>query len=315
MCVVGFANAQRTAQKVELNKDFNLAIEKLATDTIMPTNWLLDSATYYTTSTSTGGFGGFLAGITTYGDLAKIQEYNAATSYKVEGALLWIPIKYDNDTANADNGSFDFSVYSFAADTPSVVEAAKTVSYDDIDTTGFTVAMLDAPVVVNGKYGAGIDVSATFSATSVLSLYTLMCTSDGTPQGTDLAWEQWSDGAMYKISAAWDGLDIDFAIFPIVDMNPVQDINELSFVEGVKVKCFPNPTTDVVSVEYAIENASNVSIKIANVTGQVVLEMAEGYKAAGAYTSSMNVNTLTEGTYFVTIEAGSSRIAQRIVVR
>ncbi len=315
LCVVEMVNAQRT---IDQQVPVNFKANKVVTDTVMPTHWNEAGLTYYTTNDASGNFAGFVAGINTYADMAKIQEYDAGTGHSVEGALIVIPVKVDNDSVNADNGSFNFSVYTFDADTPSVVAAAKTVLYADMDTTGYTVAMLDAPVAVSGKYGAGIDMSATFDVAGILSLYTLATTTNGDAQGGELNWEQWSDGSMNKMSTSWaaapDILDIDLAIFPVINLAP-NSIEDANFLNGVKVSCYPNPTTDVLNISYAIENSADVNIKVAGLNGQVVMELAEGFKTAGQFTSSLNVNSLANGTYFVTVEAGSSRIAQRIVVQ
>ena len=311
LLIAAFTFAQRNVgQAVQVNMEkFNLNLNKEVTDTLMPPNWNNEGMTYYTVSNN----GGFVAGINTYLDLAKAQEYTPTQTYNVEGGLMLFPVKGDNQTPG-NNGSIDFNLWSFTDDSPDAILASHTIVYDDIDTTAFTVAMFDAPVTVNEHYAVGIDMTNCFeNDTVILSVFSLITTTDGDAGQSALSWEMWSDGSWYTILEAWQGLDIDFAIFPVVDMTN-EGISEMSFVDGIKLATYPNPATNFITFDYEIANAADVVINIVDAKGQRVMTLNEGLQGVGLHSAKADVSGLAEGNYFVAIEAGSSRIAKRVVI-
>ncbi len=311
MLIAAFTFGQRNVgQAVHVNMEkFNLNLNKEVTDTLMPPNWNNEGMTYYTVSNN----GGFVAGINTYLDLAKAQEYTPTQTYNVEGGLMLFPVKGDNQTP-ATNGSIDFNLWSFTDDSPDGILASHTILYDDIDTTAYTVAMFDTAVTVNEHYVVGIDMTNCFeNDTTILSVFSLITTTDGDAGGSALSWEMWSDGVWHTILEAWQGLDIDFAIFPVVDMDVI-GINEMEFIDGVKLATYPNPATNFITLDYEVANASDVVINIVDARGQRVMTLNEGFQGIGQHSTKADVSALAEGNYFVAIEAGSSRIAKRVVI-
>lgn len=315
--LVGMVNAQRAVTgTLPVSKNFNLNLDKeFVVDTLQPAGWVMDSISLYTTTDANGNFAGFVCGINTYADVAKVQEYNAgATGYQVMGGLMMFGYKGDLDTIATNNGGFSFSLYSFNNDTPSTVTASKALTYEQIDTLNFTIAMFDNPVAVTNQYGVGLDLSASFTATSILTLYGLYSSAIGMGGAANLAWEQWSDGAWYQMNPAWQGFDADLAIFPIVQTEII-GIEELSFINGMKVNCYPNPATEVLNINYVLENAANVEISLININGQVVRNLKAGNLNAGNHVAEFQVTDLSTGNYFVAIQAGTNKLAQRISIK
>lgn len=314
--LVSFVNAQRTVNSsVEVSKNFNFNLSKEITDTIMPAGWLMDSVITYSFNDQNGNFAGYVAGINTYADLAKVQQYNADTNtYKVEGGLMLFGQKFDLDTINTNNGGFDFCLYSFDAGTPSNVTKFVPIAFEQIDTTGFTVALFDTAVEVTGTYGVGINMAASFTETSILTAYGLMTSRVGMGGGLQLAWEQWSDGVWYKMDVAWQGFDADLGIFPVVEIETI-GIEEMAFINGLKVNAFPNPATDLLNVDYSIQNSAEVTLSLVNMNGQIIRQLNQGNLISGNHNAQFEVSELAAGNYFLTIQAGSQRIAQRISIR
>lgn len=313
LLIAAFSFAQRNvgqAVQVDMNQ-FNLNLTKVVTDTVMPPNWNNAGMTYYTVPDN----GGFVAGINTYLDVAKAQEYVATQEYNVEGGLMLFPVKGDNNSPS-NNGSIDFNIWSFTAGVPDAINASVTIAYDDIDTSAYTVAMFTNPVTVANAehYAVGIDMTNCFeNDTVILSVFSLITTTDGDAGQSKLSWEMWSDGAWHTIFEAWNELDIDFAIFPVVDMGGIS-IEEMAFVDGIKLSTYPNPATNFVSFDYELANASDVEINIVDAKGQRVMTINEGMQTVGAHTSKADISALSNGNYFVAIQAGSSKIAKRILI-
>ena len=68
---------------------------------------------------------------------------------------------------------------------------------------------------------------------------------------------------------------------------------------------YPNPFNPRTTIEYQLPVASNVSLKIYNVLGQVVATLADGAINAGYQSAHWNANNFASGIYFYRIEATS----------
>lgn len=85
----------------------------------------------------------------------------------------------------------------------------------------------------------------------------------------------------------------------------ITENNEL--ISGI----FPNPAANSVTV--MIDSKSNASVKVVNMTGQVVFENAAGSNALEAMTIS--TEAFTNGVYLVRVSNGTSATTQRLVVQ
>ena len=71
---------------------------------------------------------------------------------------------------------------------------------------------------------------------------------------------------------------------------------------------YPNPFNPS-TIEYSLEKAAQVSLKVYNLLGHEVAILVNGRQEAGSYTVSFNTNkgtlNLSSGVYFYRLEAGS----------
>ena len=79
-----------------------------------------------------------------------------------------------------------------------------------------------------------------------------------------------------------------------------------------EVKAYPNPATNVVNVAFTLSSASDVTVSLTNMVGQVVATQ----KVAGVSTGNVQFSTsaLPDGMYFYTLNANSTLSTGRIVV-
>lgn len=87
------------------------------------------------------------------------------------------------------------------------------------------------------------------------------------------------------------------------------ELNNLSVSQNV-----PNPFTGETVVSYSLNETSNVSLQIMDVTGKVVSTINEGNQAAGSHNVSVDGSALAVGTYFYTLTAGTYQVTKRMVV-
>ncbi|MEO8591525.1 MAG: T9SS type A sorting domain-containing protein [Flavobacteriales bacterium] len=77
---------------------------------------------------------------------------------------------------------------------------------------------------------------------------------------------------------------------------------------------FPNPSRNTTMVPYDLATTAPVSFEVRDVSGKVVMVRNEGTKAPGAYRLEISTESLTEGVYFYTMTAGTTRLTKRMTV-
>jgi len=77
---------------------------------------------------------------------------------------------------------------------------------------------------------------------------------------------------------------------------------------------YPNPATKNVSIEFVLEDDELGSITVYNAVGQVVLRENMNKMNAGNKKYSLDVTSLNEGLYFVTIKVGNNTLTRKISV-
>ena len=88
-------------------------------------------------------------------------------------------------------------------------------------------------------------------------------------------------------------------------------LDEQNQLFGAEV--FPNPASDNFAVRYIMGVASEVTIKVTDITGKVVAEFAEGTQTEGTHELNVNASAFAEGVYYVTIASGNSILTKKVV--
>ena len=92
--------------------------------------------------------------------------------------------------------------------------------------------------------------------------------------------------------------------------------NSISQTEKSLFKIFPNPATDLISIEYKLTRAGNVNIQLINMHSQVEELIFSGFKPKGMHTVTLNLSKgrIDNGIYFVKINAGLSVFTRKVVI-
>jgi len=81
---------------------------------------------------------------------------------------------------------------------------------------------------------------------------------------------------------------------------------------------YPNPFNPTTKIEYSLEKATQVSLKIYNLLGIEVATLVNGRQEAGSYTVPFNANTgtlsLSSGVYFYRLETGSFVSTKKLIL-
>jgi hypothetical protein len=82
---------------------------------------------------------------------------------------------------------------------------------------------------------------------------------------------------------------------------------------GLRVEVFPNPTSEIVHLEFEIQNPSPVPIQVFNAMGGIVAEFTDGILTEGKHLITWNAADLPAGLYFCKIQLGQQVMTQKIV--
>ncbi len=270
----------------------------------------------------TSNNGGFASGNNGYLDIAKVQQFNISTPYTVTGVALWFGHKTYNSNSPAsgvtvtlyrmDGTGFDAAGM---GDAPGTVERTVFLPMSDIIVNGTQKNIINfaLPFVANAKYAIGIDMLA-LAPQDTVALYT---TTDGGGDMDDHAWEQFNDGDWYTFlaSGSW-GMDVDFAIFPIVDFGTTGIVKNPGINNGIsKSNISPNPVQALTNINYTLDGAyGDVIIEIFNSNGALINSISQGKLAAGTYAIGIDMSTYKNGIYTCKINAGAFTKNTKLVV-
>mgnify|MGYP003682893835 FL=1 len=90
-------------------------------------------------------------------------------------------------------------------------------------------------------------------------------------------------------------------------MNPVPEEFALS-------AAYPNPFNPSTNLNLDLNQDGFVSVKVYNVVGQVVAELASGQMEAGYHTFTWNAGSIASGMYLVRVEAGAHIATQKLML-
>ncbi|NQV50263.1 MAG: DUF5011 domain-containing protein, partial [Candidatus Marinimicrobia bacterium] len=76
---------------------------------------------------------------------------------------------------------------------------------------------------------------------------------------------------------------------------------------------YPNPFNPSTSIDFALSQAGQVSLKIYDIRGAEVADLARGFHEAGYYSISFSPENLSSGTYLYVLDSGSFREVKRMV--
>ena len=86
------------------------------------------------------------------------------------------------------------------------------------------------------------------------------------------------------------------------------------FTDIAILSLYPNPSSTIALVNYAVARPMNVKIKLIDSQGRVIKTVNEQKNASGNFALQFSVKDLTAGVYFLHFETEKGQISRRIVV-
>lgn len=84
----------------------------------------------------------------------------------------------------------------------------------------------------------------------------------------------------------------------------------------LKVSVFPNPASDMISLNYILPNTSDLKVELINVLGEKSTLMNQKNKTAGNYLDEIELPAeYAAGIYLISVSAGNNTSVQRIIIK
>ncbi|MCX7696389.1 MAG: T9SS type A sorting domain-containing protein [Bacteroidales bacterium] len=311
---VGLIFAQQFAGKQQIEKFYQLPFKssvKTPTDTCGFSPYFIPefapSQQVYLYSYTGGGyvFGNNVDGVNTCA-----QGYVYQGTVGIEGCAFLFGAKHQ--TANSTMTVKAYLVNGQAKNEnntttpgPGTLLGSTTLTMSQVDTTwpNFTIVSFAQPLAATNDFAVAIDFNQLSPNGDTAGL---VCDMDGDANQLDYAFHQYM-GTWYVTDYAFGGLDVNIAIFPIVNRNYVGLDAEHSFY-GMRSNSYPNPASDQVTIEYVLDNSTEVTIEILGSNGQLIAEYKQGLKQAGKHSFDVNVSNFASGKYYFSIKSNGKRL-------
>lgn len=166
----------------------------------------------------------------------------------------------------------------------------------------------------NGNFAVGKDINYTNASSFGPGNYykTLIFSQNcGTAGSGNYAW-----GGRFRHPANCDYVAPMIRFFVSNDpYNPASGINEVSAKAASNLSVYPNPVANNAVLNYTLNQNGNVTITVTDIMGRTVLTMNEGKQVAGVdYRVNVGASSLTNGTYFCTVNVNGAKSTTKLVV-
>ncbi len=89
--------------------------------------------------------------------------------------------------------------------------------------------------------------------------------------------------------------------------------NSKQLIPDASVICYPNPAAEKLTVTFALNSSSALSVKLTDITGRIQLEKGiTGEKGENKF--DLNTSSLSPGLYFMNIGSGNQQVSKKILI-
>ncbi|MDF2438002.1 MAG: hypothetical protein K0Q95_2378 [Bacteroidota bacterium] len=108
--------------------------------------------------------------------------------------------------------------------------------------------------------------------------------------------------------------NIDYVKIPTADLTCAVGVAEnTSLLSSFEV--YPNPATENINLAFSVKNNGNVIIRVYNVTGQMVAELANQDLTAGKHSMNVNTTKFNSGIYMINMISAEGTASQKVMIK
>jgi hypothetical protein len=108
--------------------------------------------------------------------------------------------------------------------------------------------------------------------------------------------------------------DMNYIRIPTADLTCAVGVSENAAALS-SFELYPNPAAASTNLAFTVANKGKVSIRVFNVTGQMVAELANQEFAAGKHNMQVNLEKFNAGIYIVTMISADGTATQKMIVK
>lgn len=97
-----------------------------------------------------------------------------------------------------------------------------------------------------------------------------------------------------------------------INLTSLTGIAEIPLVSNINV--FPNPASDLVTVEFDLVDGKDVQVEMKDVLGRLIKTGERSYLQAGHHAVSMPLADVAKGIYFISVKSNAQAITQKLVI-
>lgn len=258
--------------------------------------------------------GGYAFGNNGFGDKAKAQSYYNESPFVLRKVLLdFGAVENNSGDPNSvirvtvyDNNGFGVTQYGESDSiAPDSVIAFVDIAVSDLVANGnlTEVSFENSTIVIRRRFSVGIDLTYLSAGDTV----GLVSTVDGDAMGATNSWELSSSNTWFTVGQqdySWN-LDVDLAIFPMIDTEDPAGIKDAAQVE---LQIYPNPATDYVYLEGEFSGMGMITVDVFDLAGKRAL--------SNTFSNSRNIIDLTSlptGMYTVVVSGSTFQTIEKLM--
>jgi len=115
----------------------------------------------------------------------------------------------------------------------------------------------------------------------------------------------------YSITGKPDNASVDFSIDETTDVEQPSSRQPVKFM---LMQNYPNPFNPSTTIDYTLEQAGMVTLKVYNLLGQEVYTLVDGYQNAGSYHTTLNAQGLSSGIYFYRLKTQNAVQTRKMIL-
>lgn len=215
--------------------------------------------------------------------------------------------------------TLQLSFFHGAADAPGVDIAATDVLFDNVSYGNFADAYITFPA---SSYA--FDVTPEADNQTILASYAstfsfwsnksaVIFATGFLNDGTFQPWVALSNGGTYPLFPASAAFRNDTNV-QTEELIKKYDSGS-NALNLLVMDVFPNPTTNISTLKYMLNNESQIKIDLINLEGKIVKALFSGIQQAGPHQLTSDFDELTVGTYFYLIQSNDQMYTQKLVIK
>ncbi|MEL6611479.1 MAG: T9SS type A sorting domain-containing protein [Bacteroidota bacterium] len=95
-------------------------------------------------------------------------------------------------------------------------------------------------------------------------------------------------------------------------MSASVDAAQDALPEVLDLDAYPNPVVSSATLRFTLPEAGDIDLRVYDLLGRVVTEVASGTHEAGAHTAQFDASALPSGVYLVRLQTPQGNVTQRL---